>query len=107
MLTRRIVTWTAWAIISALYIYMVVAAVGNLTLLPQMVSAMGLEVTFAGWFWLIFGVALPPLAYALALIVARRRSVTVRLLVLATGLCVAAAVQLEVALLVPQSSFFG
>lgn len=106
-MTRRIITWAVWAIVTGLYIYMVVAAVGSLTLLPQMVSATGLSMTGAGWFWLIFSVAVPPIAYAAALILSRRSGAVVRLLALATGLCAAAAVQLEVMLLVPQSSFFG
>lgn len=106
-MTRRIVTWMVWAIVTALYGYMVVAAVGNLMLLPEMVATIGLNLTGAGWFWLIFGVALPPIAYVLSLLAARRGSASVRLLALATGLCVVAAVQLEIALLVPQSSFFG
>lgn len=107
MMTRRIITWAVWAIISALYVYMVIAAVGNLILLPEMVAAMGLQVTGAGWFWLIFGVTFPFIAYVGALIVARRGSPAVRLLALGTGLCIAAAVQLEVSLLVPQTTFFG
>lgn len=106
-MTRRIITWAVGAIITGLYVYMVVAAVGSLTLLPQMVNVMGLSMTGIGWFWLIFGVALPPLAYAVALILSRRSGAAVRLLALVTGLCAAAAVQLEVMLLVPQSSFFG
>lgn len=106
-MTRRIISWTVWAIITGLYVYMVVAAVGNIVLLPQMVSSIGVTVTGTGWFWMIFGVALPPVAYAVALILARRSTRAVRLLALATGLCATAAIQLEVLLLVPQSSFFG
>ncbi|MHA3683937.1 hypothetical protein ACXR2T_04320 [Leucobacter sp. HY1910] len=106
-MTRRIISWAVWAIITGLYVYMVVAAVGNIVLLPQMVASIGVSITGAGWFWMIFGVALPPLAYALALVFARRSGTAVRLLALATGLCAAAAIQLEVLLLVPQSSFFG
>lgn len=106
-MTRRIISWTVWAIITGLYGYMVVAAVGNIVLLPQMVSSIGVTVTATGWFWMIFGVALPLVAYAIALILARRKSRSVRLLALATGLCATAAIQLEVLLLVPQSSFFA
>lgn len=106
-MTRRIVSWGVWALITALYVYMVIAAVGNLMFLPDMATAIGLGITPTGWFWLVFGVAMPVVAYLLALFAARGRSASVRLLVLATGLCIAAAVQLEVTHLVPQSSFFG
>lgn len=106
-MTRRIITWAVWAIITGLYAYMVVAAAGSLSLLPQMVDSMGMSMTGIGWFWLIFGVAVPPIAYVLSLLAARRRSAAVRLLALATGLAAAAAINLEVLLLVPQSSFFG
>ncbi|MBP1327529.1 cyanate permease [Leucobacter exalbidus] len=106
-MTRRIISWVVGAAITGLYLYMVIAAAGNLILLPQMVGSMGLSMTAAGWFWLITVLALAPVAFVLALLAARRKSAAVRLLALATGLCVAGAVQLEILLLVPQSSFFG
>jgi hypothetical protein len=106
-MARRIIAWTAGALLVALYAYTVIAAIGNVVLLPQMASSMGLGITGAGWFWLAFGVALPVLVLALALLIGRGRTAGPRLLVVAAGLCLVAAVQLEVLHLVPQSSFFG
>lgn len=106
-MTRRILTWAVGAIITGLYVYVLVAAIGNLMLLPEMVASMGLHMTGSGWFWLILVAALAPVSYALALFAARRRGAGVRLLALATGLCVTAALQLEILLLVPQSTFFA
>lgn len=103
----RVTGWVCFAVLTALYAYMVVAAIGNLALLPQMAGQMGLGVNGTGWFWLWLGVALPVVAYAIALLVGRKRSGGARLLVLATGLAVTAAVQLEILHLVPQSSFFA
>lgn len=103
----RIAAWTAAVLITVLYAYTVVAAVGNLTGLPGMADAMGLTMTAVGWFWLWFGVLLPVVVFGLALLAGRGRRAGLRILVLATGLCVVAAVQLEVLHLVPQSSFFA
>lgn len=105
-MTRRIIAWTVGILVTLLYAYMVVAAVGNLTMLPQMAASLGVELAPAGWAWLGFGIALPVIVYALALVIARRRSAGIRVLVLAAGLCFAAAVQLEVMHLVPQTSYF-
>lgn len=107
MMGRRIVAWTLGALLTALYVYTVIAAVGNIVLLPRMASSMGLGITGTGWFWLVFGVLLPVAVYVLALLIGRGRSAAARLLVIAAGLCLVAAVQLEVLHLVPQSSFFG
>lgn len=99
--------WIAGILIALLYVYTVVAAVGSLTGLPRMGEAMGVVITGTGWFWLWFGVALPVVVFALALVIGRRRPAWQRLLVLAAGLCLVGAVQLEVMHLVPQSSFFA
>lgn len=102
-----LIAWAIGILITALYAYTVVAAVGNVIMLPEMGAEIGYGITPVGWWWLGFGVALPVIAYAVALVIGRRRSAAVRLLVLAAGICVVAAVQLEVMHLVPQSSFFA
>lgn len=102
-----LVAWIVGVLLTLLYAYTVVAAVGNLVMLPRMGAAIGYGITPVGWWWLGFGVALPVIAYALALLFGRRRSAPLRLLVLAVGLCAVAAVQLEIMHLVPQSSFFA
>lgn len=102
----RVSAWVAGVLLTVLYAYMVVAAIGNLVGLQQMGGAIGLELTGIGWFWLLLGVGLPVLILLLALLIGRKRRAGARLLVLAAGLALAAAVQLEVMHLVPQSSFF-
>lgn len=103
----RITAWVVGLLLTGLYVYTVVASIGNLVLLPQMATAMGLGIAPVGWFWLCFGVLLPPVVFALALVIARGRTAALRVLVLAAGLGLVAAVQLEVMHLVPQSSFFA
>lgn len=105
-MASKVTSWVVFACITALYVYMVVAAVGNLTQLPVMASQLGLGLNATGWFWLWFGVGLPVIGYLIALLVGRRRRGGSRLLLLATGLAVVAAVQLEVSLVVPPTSFF-
>lgn len=106
-MVNKIIGWACFVLLSAIYAYMVVAAVGNLTLLPQMAGEMGLSMSGTGWFWLWLGVCLPIFAYAIGLLVTRwAKSGGSKLLVLATALAVTAAVQLEILHLVPQSTFF-
>lgn len=99
--------WTIGLIITALYGYAVVAAAGNLVGMPQAAVALGLTVTATGWAWLSLGVALPIVVFAVALLVARGRSSWVRILLLITGLCVVAVLQLDLMHLVPPSRYFG
>ena len=106
-MTGRIIAWTVGVLVTLLYVYMVVAAVGNLTMLPQMAASLGVVLAPTGWAWLGFGVALPVVVYAAAILIGRKRSAGIRILVLAAGLCFAAAVQLEVLHLVPQTSYFA
>lgn len=102
----RIVAWGIGVLIALLYVSTVVAAAGNLIGIPSMAEAMGLGITGAGWFWLWFGAIMPIAVFGIALLIGRGRRAGLRLLVLGAGLCVVAAVQLEVMHLVPQSSFF-
>lgn len=105
-MVTRVFGWLLFLVLTGLYAYMVVAAIGNLTQLPAMAGQLGLTVNASGWFWLWFGVVLPVLGFLLALIVGRKRSGGVRLLVIAAALACVAAVQLEVSLIVPPTSFF-
>lgn len=105
-MTGKIVAWLSFVVLTGLYAFMVVAAIGNLTQLPAMAAQLGLGVNALGWFWLWFGVALPLFGYLLAMFIGRGKSGGVRLLVFAAALACVAAVQLEVSLVVPPSSFF-
>lgn len=106
-MAARIFTWALGIVLTVLYAYGVVTGVGNLLGISEMAALLDLTVTAAGWFWLVFGIALPLVGFAVALLVARGRAGGQRVLILATGLAVVAAVQLEVLHLVPQSSFFA
>ncbi|GAA2839481.1 hypothetical protein FB468_1195 [Leucobacter komagatae] len=93
MNAKVISAWVAGVLILALYAYAVVAAVGNLigmsTFLGEALGPLP---------WALLGVAIfaPIGAIITSLIVARGRTAWVRVLLLATGLCVTAAVQLEI-----------
>ncbi len=102
-MVRRIVPWAIGAILTGLYGYALVAPVGNLLYLPQV----GFAVTPIGWFWLVLGVALPVVVYAIALWAGRGRSAGRRLTALAAGVAVLALLQLEMLLLVSTSSYFA
>lgn len=103
----KILAWVMGIVITLLYASATMSGIGNLTGMIGLAEAMGLAITWIGWLWLVFGVALPVIVFLLALLIGRGRSAVQRLLVLAAGLCAVAAVQLEVLLLVPTSSFVG
>lgn len=103
----RIIAWVAGLLLIGLYASAAVAAVGNAIMLPEMAGSLGLGISVSGWFWLVFGIALPVFVLALALLLGRGRTAAMRVLLLAAGIGLVAAVQLEVLHLVPQSSFFA
>lgn len=93
MKVKLISAWVAAVAILALYAYAVAAGVGNLL---GMSSFLGDALGPLPWTLLGLAIFLPVAALVIALIVARGRSAWVRVLLLATGLCVAAAAQLEI-----------
>lgn len=102
---RKILGWALFAVLLALYVYMVVAAIGNLVQFPASMASFGFSINAFGWFWIWFGIALPIVGFVIAALVGRRRSGASRLLIFATALACIAAVQLEVSLVVPVTSF--
>lgn len=106
-MVAKISAWVIGILITLLYVSVVVAAVGNFIMLPEMAEAMGIGISGFGWFWLSFGIALPIVAYGLAWVLMRKRRAGMRLIVLAAGLAAVSAVQLEVLHLVPQAAFFA
>lgn len=102
----RITTWVLGILLTLLYASTVIAATGNLVLLPKVGAEMGYDVTAFGWFWLWFGILMPVLVFGLALLIGRKRRAATRLFVLFAGLAVVSVLQLEVLLVVPQSAFF-
>ncbi|UBH05555.1 hypothetical protein K8P10_001066 [Leucobacter sp. Psy1] len=92
-MAAKISGWATAAVITALYIYASVAAVGNLL---GMVGFLGDALSTTAWIALIAGIAAPPIGFVVALWLGRRRTGGIRLLLLAAGLCGAAAMQLDV-----------
>ena len=101
----KITGWVAFAMLAALYVYMVVAAIGNLLQFPTSMESFGFSINSFGWFWIWFGIALPVAGFLVAAFAGRRRSGGARLLIFATALACVAALQLEISLLVPVTSF--
>lgn len=90
---KLIAAWVAAALLLALYAYAVAAGIGNLL---GMSAFLGDALGILPWVLLGFAIAAPVLALIVSLTVARGRSAWIRVLLLATGLCAAAAVQLEI-----------
>lgn len=106
----RAATVAAWAwgvVLTLLYAFMVVNAVGNLLGMQQIGGSLGDGLSIAGWFWLLLGVCMPIAAYAVALLVGRKHRAGIRLLALLAGIAVVSAFQLEIMHLVPQLSYFA
>lgn len=93
MNARLIGAWIAGVLLTALYAYAVIAGIGNLI---GMSTFLGDALGVLPWTLLGLAVFLPIGAFIVSLIVATGRSAWVRILLLATGLCVAAAGQLEI-----------
>jgi hypothetical protein len=77
-----------------LYAYDVWEAVSTLVELPRFYEAIGLPAAFVPWWLLVAGVALPPVVYALALLLGRKLSLGRFALILLVGLAVVAALSL-------------
>lgn len=92
MNARAIGAWGVGAVLTALYVYTVVAAVGNLI---GMAEFLGSALGPAAWVTLISGVVVPVVVYVVALLLARGKGAAKRLLILATGLCATAVIQLD------------
>lgn len=102
-----IAVWAWGVVLTMLYALVSLNAVGNLLGMQQIAAALDTQLSVAGWFWLVFGAALPLLVYAVALVLARGSRAGTRLLVLLTGLAVLSAFQLEITHLVPQYLYFA
>ncbi|SDO03552.1 hypothetical protein SAMN05216368_109103 [Cryobacterium flavum] len=77
------------------YAYDVWEAIGNLALLNLLAQSLDTQLSAFGWTVLIFAVILPILVYALAYWLGRNRAFGVQALTLLVGLCVVAAVSLD------------
>lgn len=93
MIAKRISSWAVGLVFVALYAYALVAAIGNVI---GMGTYLGGALGVLPWTLLGLGAATPVIACVLALVLSARRGAWARILLLATGLCVTAAVQLEI-----------
>lgn len=93
MNAKVISAWIAGVAILALYAYAVAAGIGNLM---GMSAFLGEALGPLPWTLLGLAIAVPVIALLASLFAARGKSAWVRVLLLATGLCVSAAVQLEI-----------
>lgn len=96
MKTGPIVTWALGILITALYGYAVVIAVGNLLGMIEQGQLLGLNLSLLGATLLAVGLAAPPVVYAIALWLGRKRRAALRILLLAAGLCLVGVVQLDI-----------
>ncbi|MBL3686538.1 hypothetical protein D3248_06175 [Leucobacter zeae] len=106
-MAKTVIAWIAGLLIALLYAYAVVTGIGNLVGMTGLGSALGGGLSTVGWFWLGFGIAMPALVFALCLLVARGRGKGIRILILAAGLALVAAVQLDIMHVVPESLYFA
>ncbi|MBN9606184.1 MAG: hypothetical protein J0G30_06195 [Actinomycetales bacterium] len=72
------------------YGWILFGAISNLVALPELYRALGIPET-TPWALLVAGVALPPVLYAGALLLGRRRATVDRVILLAVGLAAASA----------------
>lgn len=104
MIAGRIAAWAAGIALVGLYAYSTIAAVGNLN---GMTSVLGEVLGPLPWTLLIVAVVVPALALGISLLLGRGRSAGIRLLLIATGLCVTAAIHLEIGHLFYIPAFSG
>ncbi len=106
-MAKLISAWSAGVLLGLLYLYATVAGIGNLVGVMGMSAALGTGLTGSGRFWLVVGVVMPAVVFALALLLGRRRGAGARILLLAAGVALVAAWQIDIMHVVPDSSYFA
>ncbi|WP_025133220.1 hypothetical protein [Leucobacter sp. PH1c] len=106
-MVSRIAAWVGGLLIAVLYVHATTTGVGNLLGMLGMAGALGMGLSVSGWVWLVFGIAMPPLVFAGALLLGRGRRGGARILLLAAGITLVAVVQLDVMHLIPESTYFA
>lgn len=102
--------WLSWigiAVAAGLYVYAIWSAIGNIILLPKSAAGFGLTVGAYGWFWLILQLVLPVLIAALAVLIGRKHSLPLRMLLLFSGIAVLSVFSIDMANSIPITSYFG
>jgi hypothetical protein len=106
-LVGRLVVWVVFAV---LFAYMTAQSVGNLVVVTDKLQKFNEFVGSAGgaslkrpvpWLWLVVDVVVPPLAYAVAVVVTRRSTAVVTAAVLVVAFAAAGALWLGLQLYVP------
>lgn len=93
MIAKRISPWALGVLLIGLYAYATAAAVGNLI---GMGTYLGDALGVLPWALLGLGVAIPAISLIVALLLTLKRGAWSRILLLAAGLCLTAAIQLEI-----------
>ncbi|WP_336658628.1 hypothetical protein [Leucobacter sp. USHLN153] len=106
-MAKRILAWAAGLILVLLYLYAVVAGIGNFVGVVGLSEALSTGLSASGRVWLIVGVAMPAVVLVAALLFGRRRSAGVRILLLAAGVALVAAWQIDLMHVIPESSYFA
>ncbi|GAA2186957.1 hypothetical protein GCM10009786_09810 [Leucobacter alluvii] len=106
-MAKLISAWSAGVLLGLLYLYAIVAGIGNLVGVMGMSAALDTGLTGSGRFWLVVGVVMPAVVFALALLLGRRRGAGARILLLAAGVALVAAWQIDIMHVVPDSSYFA
>ncbi|MBL3698496.1 hypothetical protein [Leucobacter luti] len=106
-MVTRVLAWVVGILLGGLYVYATVTGVGNLTGMLGLSGALGTGLSVSGWIWLVFGVAMPLILLAAALLLGRGRRAGIRILLLAAGIAVIAVLQLDLMHVIPESSYFA
>ncbi|MGW9020000.1 hypothetical protein ACWGOE_00795 [Leucobacter chromiiresistens] len=106
-MVKLIASWTAGLLLGLLYLYAVVAGIGNFVGLVGLSDALGTGLSGSGRLWLIVGIAMPLVVLAAALLVGRGRRAGSRILLLAAGVALVAAWQIDLMHVIPESSYFA
>lgn len=99
--------WVVWVAIAGLYLYALVASIGNFWGMNSVAQKLTGSLSTSGVVWLTAGVVLPLISFGIAVLLGRNRSRPQKLLMLAAGICLLAVMQLNIMHLVPNSSYFG
>ncbi len=105
-LVARYARRTVIVLTALMYVYAVVAAVGNLIGMRNVAAAIGVDLTAMGVFWLIAGIALPIVVFGCAWLLSRAYKNWTWLVLLA-GLALVAMLQLELLHLIPQTRYLN
>ncbi|MEJ6489463.1 hypothetical protein PQI23_07000 [Leucobacter sp. USCH14] len=106
-MVKLISAWIVGLLLALLYLYAVVAGIGNFVGLVGLSEALGTGLSGTGRLWLIIGIAMPVIVLVVALLVGRGRGAGSRILLLAAGVALVAAWQIDLMHVIPESSYFA